>query len=243
MIVRMLAVGIGFFIFATDLPGRHLTAGAESPQQLMSRTRAYLGGDGQLASVRAMEFVEPGRTTRVLFPDRYQFILSRSGRDEVTTITFDGHALWRRPEPIAEQGSPAEVETRGRRYVAEQALMYLLRIQQPFRSVRVADAVSCASTGDVCLEVSGTRDAPVFMSFDRTTAVPVAMVRPLGESGSAGRGVVRLQDYRPVDGVMVPHRTVASMVDVPGVPDREIGPTVYSAIKMNPDTTRWDFRK
>jgi hypothetical protein len=243
MIARILAVGIGFFILATDLAGRHLTAGAESPQELMSRAQAYLGGQGRLSVVRAMEFVEPGRITRVLFPDRYQFVLSRSGEPQVATITFDGHALWRRPEPIAEQASPAEVETRGRRYVAEQALMYLLRIQEPFRSVRVAGAPSCASTGDVCLEVSGPRDARVFMSFDRTTAVPVAMVRLLGASGSTGRGVVRLEDYRSVDGVMIPHRTVASMVDVPGVPDREIGPTVYSAIKMNPDTTRWDFRK
>jgi hypothetical protein len=237
-------------LFAIALLAMMSTSGIDgrvvpTPSEVLNRAHAFLGAPAAVAAVRSLELVQSHQTTRILFPDLYQFELDSGGSK--TLISFDGVGMWRRPAADRPPEDPAAAKRKGVRFVAEQALAYLARPLPPFAigSTSLAAIADCAETGGVCLRFSEGGSRPIYMSFDSASGSPVALIRPLADASgtSGGMGVVLFEDYRVVSGVKVPFRTRARMVRQPGIPDREIGPTVFSEIRLNPKLSRSDFQK
>lgn len=229
MLAALLAIAGGLVVLFQDGgPAAVSTTApkAPAPEPLLTRAIAALGGREALAAIRSLEVwsevVDRGRAmdvrVRLGLPDRYRHDV-QTGDAHLVHAT-DGKTAWARLDDVAVPLESDEIR----------------RIREQMILVRISLLVGLEGSEDVACEEKGLRDGlnwlevdfrgegsgTYLLGFDPDTSLLARAEWRLKLKGQV-RGApvaLRLTDYRPVDGIMVPFAATFQVEDQPATEDR-----------------------
>lgn len=202
------------------------TAGAQSIDDLVARNLQARGGEAKLRAVQSM------RVTSTMSMQGMQLAMTMTQKrpnlmrqevviqDKTVVVAFDGQTAWTinpmlgATTPQVLPGPQGEMAREGADfdgplmdYKAKGTTLELIKADGPDGTEKLADGTRVYK-----VKVTRKEGPPRFLYLDAETGIERKMSSEMEQAGQKHTIDIELSDYRPEDGLMVPH-TIRNVMD------------------------------